>query len=371
MQSTMETTDERGNIRLEGLRKEFGDIVAVDGVDLEVKAGEFFTVLGPSGCGKTTTLRMIAGLETPTAGSVHISGEDVTHLSADKRNTSIIFQEWALFPHMSVGSNISFGLEMEDVSKSERKKRVEEVLELVELSGYEGRPVSDLSGGQKQRIAMARSVVLEPDVLLLDEPLASLDRALGERLQVELKNIQEELGITFVHVTHDQEEALTMSDRIGVMNDGRLQQVGPVTELYEHPSNTFVAEFLGETNLFEGTVRHEKGHVRMDCDGDDLDLAAADGGEQAVQDGGPCAYTVRPEQMNAEAAADDEMWENQWTGTVENAIYKGSTTLYEVDVGTRILQVQEQRSKDTSMYDEGDQIVVGFKPDDGEFIPES
>lgn len=194
---------ETGHIRLEGLRKEFGDLVAVDGVDLEIHGGEFFTLLGPSGCGKTTTLRCIAGLETPTEGDVYLNGERVTDLPANKRNTSIIFQEWALFPHMSVGKNVSFGLEMQGVSKAEREDRVAEVLELVEMPGYEDRRPTELSGGQKQRVAMARSIVQEPDVLLLDEPLASLDRALRERLQVELKNIQQDLGITFLHVTHE------------------------------------------------------------------------------------------------------------------------------------------------------------------------
>ena len=212
-----------GNVTLENLRKEFDDVVAVNGIDLEINAGEFFTILGPSGCGKTTTLRMIAGLETPTSGEVYISGERVTPQPANKRNTSIVFQEWALFPHMSVGENIAFGLEMQGVPKAERKERVTEALDLVELQGYEERGANELSGGQKQRVAMARSIVQEPDVLLLDEPLASLDRALRERLQVELKNIQEQLGITFIHVTHDQEEALSMSDRIAVMNEGEVE----------------------------------------------------------------------------------------------------------------------------------------------------
>ncbi|MFC4248760.1 ABC transporter ATP-binding protein [Natribaculum luteum] len=363
------TMEGKGSVRLEGLRKEFGDVVAVDGIDLEINAGEFFTLLGPSGCGKTTTLRCIAGLETPTAGRISISGDDVTHLRANNRNTSIVFQEWALFPHMSVGENISFGLEMNDVTKSEREERVKDALELVELSGYQDRKVSALSGGQKQRIAMARSLVIEPDVLLLDEPLASLDRSLSERLQVELKNIQDDLGVTFIYVTHDQEEALTMSDRIAVMNDGKVEQVGPVTELYEHPKSTFVAEFLGETNLFEGTAHRENGHIKLDCDEINVELNTGAVDSDRLADNASCAFTVRPESMIIPEEGEEEC-DNMWTGTVQDAIYKGSTTLYEIDVGDRILKVQQQRSNSVRMYSEGDQLSVGFNSNDGEVIRE-
>ncbi|MGM0718000.1 MAG: ABC transporter ATP-binding protein, partial [Halobacteriota archaeon] len=258
--------EDNGTVKIEGLRKEFGDVLAVDGIDLEIGGGEFFTILGPSGCGKTTTLRCIAGLETPTAGDVYISGDRVTHLPANKRRTSIVFQRWALFPHMDVASNIGFGLEMAGVPKDEREERIEDVLDLVELPGYGDRKPTELSGGQKQRVAMARSIVQEPDVLLLDEPLASLDRALRERLQIELKNIQDELDITFIHVTHDQEEALTMSDRIAVMNEGHLEQVGTVTELYEKPESRFVAEFVGETNLIEGSLTRSNGMLEIASD---------------------------------------------------------------------------------------------------------
>ncbi len=360
---------EKGNVRLEGLRKEFRDIVAVDGIDLEITAGEFFTILGPSGCGKTTTLRCIAGLETPTAGEVYLSGERVTNLPANKRDTSIVFQEWALFPHMTVGENVAFGLEMQGVPKDERKQRVAEVLELVELPGHEDRGADELSGGQKQRVAMARSIVQEPDVLLLDEPLASLDRALRERLQVELKNIQEELDTTFIHVTHDQEEALTMSDRIAVMNDGRIEQTGSVTELYEHPQTRFVAEFLGETNVFEGAATVRNGRVVI-ADGD-LNASVAPGRHgSSITDGTRVAFTVRPERMSI--AGDGEIdRENSWPGEVVNAIYKGSTTLYEVDVGGRIVKIEQQRTRGVSLFDEDERVVVGFDGEDGEIVPES
>ena len=358
----------KGSVQLEGLRKEFDDVVAVDGIDLEIEAGEFFTILGPSGCGKTTTLRCIAGLEPPTEGRISISGKDVTHLRANDRDTSIVFQEWALFPHMSVAENVSFGLEMDDVPKKERKEEVKDVLELVELSGYQDRKVSELSGGQKQRIAMARSLVIGPDVLLLDEPLASLDRSLSERLQVELKNIQDELGITFVYVTHDQEEALTMSDRIAVMNNGKVEQVGPVTELYERPKNTFVAQFLGETNLFEGTLRRENGRATLDCG--EMEVALDSESETEHADAGSHAFTIRPENVGI-VENGEEAPQNVWTGTVRDVIYKGSTTLYEIDVGYRLLKIQQQRSTDARDYEERDKMNVGFDSSDGELISES
>jgi len=355
---------EQGHVRLDGLRKEFGDVVAVDGIDLEIEGGEFFTLLGPSGCGKTTTLRMIAGLETPTSGDVYLNGERITDLPANKRNTNIIFQEWALFPHMTVGENVGFGLEMDGVPKAEREERVEEMLEIVELPGYEDRRSSELSGGQKQRVAMARSLVQEPDVLLLDEPLASLDRALRDRLEVELKNIQEELGVTFIHVTHDQEEALTMSDRVAVINHGRLEQVGDVTELYERPDSRFVAEFLGETNLFEGPTEVRNGRITL-REGDvsiDLDSSQFAG----IEAGATYAYAIRPESMQMDDGS--PAFDNRWTGRVDNVIYKGSTTLYEVDIGSHTLKIQRQRRKDIEMFDEGDDVVVGFDGEDGELI---
>jgi spermidine/putrescine transport system ATP-binding protein len=355
---------ESGHVRIEGLRKEFGDVVAVQGIDLQVQAGEFFTLLGPSGCGKSTTLRMIAGLETPTSGDVFLSEDPVTHLPANKRGTSIVFQEWALFPHMTVEENVSFGLEMKGVPKPEREDRVKRVLDLVELPGHEDRGANELSGGQKQRVAMARSIVQEPDVLLLDEPLASLDRALRERLQVELKNLQEELGITFIHVTHDQEEALTMSDRIAVMNEGQIEQVGEVTDLYEHPESRFVAEFLGETNLFDGELTVADGQATLVDDVEvtlDEAMLPEDG-----EYGSHVAYTIRPE--NVKVAGGDLETENVWSGDVENAIYKGSTTLYEVSVGSRLFKIQEQRNKGVEGFDEDDSVLVGFDAADGELI---
>jgi len=361
----------KGRIELDGLRKVFDDITAVDGVDLEIRGGEFFTLLGPSGCGKTTTLRCIAGLETPTDGSIELDDEVVTHLPANQRNTSMIFQEWALFPHMTVGENVAFGLEMQGIEKSRRNTQVREVLELVELGGYEDREVTDLSGGQKQRVAMARSLVQEPNVLLLDEPLASLDRSLRERLQVELKQIQKDLEITFLHVTHDQEEALTMSDCIAVMNQGQIEQVGTPRELYERPNSQFVAEFLGETNLFEGTVRRNGERVWLeDDDGFRIDLTDSQSSFESDIEETTAGFTVRPETFDiTDGAALKTV--NEWQGRVETTIYKGSLILYEVRVNDRLFKVQQTRTRAASIYDAGTDVTIGFSSSEGALIHDS
>ena len=241
----------QGEIRLEELVKSFGpDVVAVDGIDLHMPPGEFFTMVGPSGCGKTTTLRMIAGFERPTSGRILLDGEDVAQTPPHRRNVNTVFQSYALFPHLNVADNVAFGLKYKKVTKARaRARRVAEALALVQLTGFEKRKPGQLSGGQQQRVALARALVLRPRVLLLDEPLGALDARLRKDLQVELKTLQETLGITFVFVTHDQEEALTMSDRVAVMNGGRVEQSGPPQEMYEEPATLFVADFLGVSNL--------------------------------------------------------------------------------------------------------------------------
>jgi len=257
------------DVRLESVRKSFGDVVAVDGVDLEIPAGEFFTLLGPSGSGKTTTLRLVAGFEQPDGGRIYLRGKDVTDLPPYDRDVNTVFQDYALFPHMAVAENVEYGLRIRKIPKGQRRERVEDALAMVQLTGFGKRKPSQLSGGQRQRVALARAIVNRPQVLLLDEPLGALDLKLRQEMQIELKRIQQEVGITFVYVTHDQEEALTMSDRIAVFNDGRIEQVGPPADLYERPATEFVASFVGISNTLERdgrrfTVRPEKIHILGD-----------------------------------------------------------------------------------------------------------
>ena len=280
------------DIRLTGLRKTYGDVVAVDSVDLEVARGEFFTLLGPSGSGKTTTLRMIAGFELPTAGTVELGGQDVSHLPPFDRDVNTVFQDYALFPHMTVGDNVAYGLMVKKVPKAERRQRTAEALEMVRLTGYADRKPGQLSGGQRQRVALARAIVNRPRVLLLDEPLGALDLKLRQEMQIELKRIQQEVGITFVYVTHDQEEALTMSDRVAVFNQGRIEQLGPPAEVYEHPASEFIAGFVGVSNVIERdgrryTVRPEKIHVLDDGEQPEAGAHVEEGIVRDVQYVGP------------------------------------------------------------------------------------
>ena len=254
------------DVRVAGLRKRYGDVTAVDGVDLEIRRGEFFTMLGPSGSGKTTTLRMIAGFERPDEGTVELRGRDVSALPPYARDVNTVFQDYALFPHMTVQENVEYGLRVKKVPRAERRSRAEEALGLVRLAGYGGRKPSQLSGGQRQRVALARALVNRPQALLLDEPLGALDLKLRQELQVELKGLQQELGITFVYVTHDQEEALTMSDRLAVFNHGKIEQIGAPAEVYEHPASEFIAGFVGVSNVLIATAAASRcGRRRSAC----------------------------------------------------------------------------------------------------------
>jgi putative spermidine/putrescine transport system ATP-binding protein len=293
-------------IRLAALRKSFGAVEAVAGVDLDIADGEFFSMLGPSGSGKTTVLRLIAGFEAPTAGTVMLSGHDVTHAPPFERDVNTVFQDYALFPHMSVQANVEYGLRVRNVPKPQRRERAEAALATVRLVGFGERKPAQLSGGQRQRVALARALVNRPRVLLLDEPLGALDLKLREEMQVELKAIQREVGITFVFVTHDQEEALTMSDRVAVFHEGRIQQVGAPAELYEHPATAFVAGFVGTSNLLSGdvaqrilgrtgtfSVRPEKIHLSLEDNGQsDVDSIVASGRVAEVVYAGPTTRFV-------------------------------------------------------------------------------
>jgi ABC-type Fe3+/spermidine/putrescine transport system ATPase subunit len=259
-------------VELIGVTRRFGDVIAVDAIDLEVRDGEFLSLLGPSGCGKTTTLRLIAGFERPDAGEIRIGGRDVARLPPYRRPVNTVFQSYALFPHLSVVDNVAYGLKQRGVPRAERRDQARALLDLVRLEGVEHRRPRELSGGQQQRVALARALVLEPKVLLLDEPLGALDLKVRKRLQIELKRIQESVGITFVYVTHDQEEALAMSDRVAVMHQGRIEQLGPPQQIYDEPATAFVAGFIGETNFIERrgrtvAIRPEQLHVERQGDG--------------------------------------------------------------------------------------------------------
>jgi putative spermidine/putrescine transport system ATP-binding protein len=280
------------DVRISGLRKQFGDVVAVDDVDLDIRRGEFFTMLGPSGSGKTTTLRMIAGFEIPTAGTIELAGKDVSRLPPYDRDVNTVFQDYALFPHMTVAENVAYGLRVKKVPKEERRGRVAEALAMVRLPDLGARKPGQLSGGQRQRVALARAIVNRPQVLLLDEPLGALDLKLRQEMQIELKRIQQDVGITFVYVTHDQEEALTMSDRIAVFNEGRIEQLGPPAEVYEHPASEFIAGFVGVSNVIERegrryTVRPEKIHVLAEGEGSEPGMHVEEGVVRDVQYVGP------------------------------------------------------------------------------------
>jgi len=300
-------------IRLAGVTRRFGPVVAVDRVSIDLAEGEFFALLGPSGCGKTTLLRIVAGFEAPDEGRVLLDGRDITALRANRRPINLMFQSYALFPHMSVRSNVAYGLEMERLARSEIARRVDEILAMTELRALAGRKPDQLSGGQRQRVALARALVKRPRVLLLDEPLGALDKKLREQMQIELKRLQHELGITFVVVTHDQEEALVMADRIALMKDGRIAQLGPPRLLYEQPCSRFVAGFIGVTNLIDG--RLAEGGLAVEGHGR---LAAAHGGGN----GGSASLAVRPERITLSTGAGSEGC-NSLAGSVADIAYHG------------------------------------------------
>jgi putative spermidine/putrescine transport system ATP-binding protein len=348
------------SIRIRGLSKHFGHVVALAAVDVDVDRGEFLTVLGPSGSGKTTMLLTVAGFELPTAGTLMIDGRDVTYVPAHRRRVGLMFQSYALFPHMSVEDNVGFPLRVRKVPKKLRQDRVREALRLVRLDGYETRRPHELSGGQQQRVALARAFVFEPDILLLDEPLAALDRQLRQAVQVELRELQRSLGVTTIAVTHDQEEALTMSDRILVLNEGRTQQHGPPDEVYRHPANRFVASFLGTANLFEGHIERGDGGCALvwDANGLALPLADATGEQQAVA-------MLRPEHFRLSPAVEPAAWR----GSVRASIYLGSMTRYRVEVPAgRILEITEPGNR---RFFPGDAVALTWDPCDVWVLPQN
>jgi putative spermidine/putrescine transport system ATP-binding protein len=323
------------DVRVAGLRKRYGDVTAVDGVDLEIGRGEFFTMLGPSGSGKTTTLRVIAGFERPDEGTVELGGKDVSELPPYARDVNTVFQDYALFPHMTVQENVEYGLRVKKVARGERRRRAGEALTLVQLDGYGGRKPAQLSGGQRQRVALARAIVNRPQALLLDEPLGALDLKLRQELQVELKRIQQELGITFVYVTHDQEEALTMSDRLAVFNQGKIEQIGAPAEVYEHPASEFIAGFIGVSNVLERDGRR---------------------------------FTVRPEKIRLLGEGEHpEQGVNVEEGRIRDVVYVGAITRYhvELDAGGELTVVSQNLESGSSevLERQGSRVRLCWRPE--------
>jgi spermidine/putrescine transport system ATP-binding protein len=320
------------DVRLERVTKDFGESVAVDDLSLDIPAGEFFSLLGPSGCGKTTTLRMIGGFEEPSRGIIYLGGRDVTDLPPYKRDVNTVFQSYALFPHLDVKENVAFGLRRRKVAKSDIKTRVEETLRLVDLVGFENRKPSQMSGGQQQRVALARALVNHPKVLLLDEPLGALDLKLRKQMQLELKRIQSEVGITFVYVTHDQEEAMTMSDRLAVMRQGKTEQIGPPEEVYENPQTEFVASFLGASNLLDGDLKEQdKGVSTVLLAGGDVVHLPTD--RAPFPTGTTIKVGVRPEKITIGPDVDDEVgsgW-NSVRGLLRISTYIGVSHQFKVE----------------------------------------
>ena len=346
-------------IRLSGISKRFGDVRAVDDISLEIRSGEFFSLLGPSGCGKTTTLRMIGGFELPTAGTIELRGVDVTMASPDKRPVNMVFQNYALFPHLNVHDNVAFGLRRHKVKEAEVKSRVAEALELIHLEGYGRRKTNELSGGQQQRVALARALVNRPQVLLLDEPLGALDLKLRKSLQLELKRVQVEVGITFVYVTHDQEEALTMSDRIAVMHQGKVEQLGLPEELYDHPKTRFVADFMGTTNLLSGSVESvDAGILKVRLAGGDGCRAAAFNG---VGSGDTIEISIRPEAVTIGAPGAGGPTSIQ--GRVEQSAFLGAGVQYQVrSQGGSLVSVIAPKSG--RRFVAGDDVEIDWAPSD-------
>lgn len=354
-------------IELNDITKRFGNIVAVKDVSLEVREGELLCLLGPSGCGKSTTLRVIGGLERPTEGEVYINGEKRTRTPAYERDSSIVFQDWALFSHKTVLENVAFGLKMDGVSKAERHERARDMLDMVQLAGYEDSKPDDLSGGQQQRVALARSLIVEPHVLLLDEPLSNLDKRLKEEMQIELKAIHERLDQTMLHVTHDQNEAFTLADRIGIMNNGNLVQVGTPTAVYNNPKNKFVEEFLGDTNFLSGTVqRSTSDAVIADTDlGCVVEVPLPDSARD-LSSGDSIAISLRPENMaiesNAQRVTSDGGDRSSIRGTVTNVIYRGSMIRFYIDTGEREVFVERQYDPE-GLLEEDQSITLQWDPD--------
>ncbi|MFZ8999139.1 MAG: ABC transporter ATP-binding protein [Ilumatobacteraceae bacterium] len=353
--------ESRPAVAMRALTKRFADVIAVDAVDLDIVDGEFFALLGPSGCGKTTTLRMIAGLEIPSSGSLKIFGDEVGTLPPNKRPVNTVFQNYALFPHMSVADNVAFGLRMQKAPKAEIGQRVADAIALVRLQGMEQRRPSQLSGGQQQRVALARALVNRPKVLLLDEPLAALDLKLRQGMQFELKQLQREVGITFVFVTHDQEEALSMADRIGVMGDGRLLQVGTPEQIYDAPVDRFVADFIGRSNFLPGTVESSE------------TVCLANGARIGVRSdgvvGSQVAISLRPERVEITDRSAAPEGRPVLDGSVASVTFLGSSIVYQVALDWLTVEVRTENRPSVPRREVGDEVTLWWRDDAVAVVP--
>lgn len=344
------------DVKLERVTKKFSDTVAVDDFSLEVEHGEFLCLLGPSGCGKTTLLRMLAGLEEPTEGIIYLKGEVVNGVPAYDRDAAMVFQDWALFPHKNVYENIAFGLRMKGVAAEESRKKVAEYLDLVQLPGLENRMPAQLSGGMQQRVALARALIVEPAVLLMDEPLSNLDLKLRQQMRVEIRQIQRRLSITTIFVTHDQMEALELSDRLAVVNRGHIEQVGPPMEVYEAPRSTFVADFLGESNFLEGSITTVNPSTILTTSSG---LSMAVRGNSRLEEGAAARLSIRPQLIGISPKGDGPPIHNVFSGRVALQTYLGSVIRYHVDLddGTRML-VDRQVTPGETLFPVGDEVTI-------------
>ena len=352
-------------IKIKNLSKSFGDVEVLKNINLEVEEGEFFSLLGPSGCGKTTLLRILAGFEYPSEGEVFFDDANVTSLPPNLRPSNMVFQNYAIFPHINVQRNIEFGLRKENLSKDEMQQRVSNALKMVQLEGYENRYSNQLSGGQRQRIALARALVKQPKVLLLDEPLGALDKKLREEMQIELRNLQKSLGITFIFVTHDQEEAMTMSDRIAVMDEGNILQVSPPKEIYHNPKNKFVSQFIGNINILDAdlkSVSNENLSIEVDCFGS-MQLK----NYQQIIENDKINIAIRPEEI-AISKISDSNYDYNFQGNVKNISFYGESTYYYVQLNNseKILMVSKNETKES--FSENDNCYVNFNSNNVKII---
>lgn len=354
-------------LRLESLCKDFGQGPILHDLSLDIYAGEFLTLLGPSGCGKTTTLRIVAGLERPTSGAVYLQGTDVTTLPPEKRHVNTVFQNYALFPHMSVFQNIAYGLKVLKVSKQEQKKRVMDALALVQLTGYEKRMPNQLSGGQRQRVAIARAIVLEPKVLLLDEPLGALDLMLRQEMQKQLKQLQKALGITFIYITHDQEEALNMSSRIVIMRNGRIEQIGTPEDVYEHPRTYFAANFIGQSNLLHGTVaqKADDGEITIDVGGTSIPALLDDVYSPAI--GEEVALCLRPQRVRYGKTPQHNM---ELNGIIQSKEYAGGMQHTHIALSDTLTISAISQSAELDNYPVGSAVFVGWSKRHAPIVPD-